>query len=94
MRDVLSGVAKSMGCFVSGCFVLHSAAVHLLPKYLYRGFQYRNMLILKRHKIHSYSSFIRSFIKGSFYNSSRENKSILFTTSLVSIIIFKSVLRK
>ena len=28
------------------------AAVHLLPKYLYRGFQYTNMLILKRHKTH------------------------------------------
>ena len=26
MRDVLSGVAKNgMGCFVPGCFVLHSS---------------------------------------------------------------------
>ena len=30
MRDVLSGVAKNgMGCFVPGCFVLHSEGMHL-----------------------------------------------------------------
>ena len=29
MRDVLSGVAKNgMGCFVPGCFVLHSGTGH------------------------------------------------------------------
>ena len=29
MRDVLSGVAKNgMGCFVPGCFVLHSHKVY------------------------------------------------------------------
>ena len=31
MRDVLSGVSKNgMGCFVPGCFVLHSLSSHVL----------------------------------------------------------------
>ena len=36
MRDVLSGVAKNgMGCFVPGCFVLHSSTSSEYPSSSY-----------------------------------------------------------
>ena len=38
MRDVLSGVVKKgMGCFVPGCFVLHSLSTVLLGSTLFVG---------------------------------------------------------
>ena len=49
MRDVLSGVSKNgMGCFVPGCFVLHSES--FLHFYIYHQTENRDILRPKIHK--------------------------------------------